>query len=137
MKKPTDHKIKKMLSEQAQDQPTMSESDLQMYSLLFEVLQQPSTEGLPMSFANKVSRLGVVQAEQRQRKRVLLFQLLALSFSLPLSLVILFYYQPTITANLLDYFQSGQWIIVFSILMFVAIQLADFVLLRRKSAIPI
>lgn len=136
MKKLTDEQIQKLVEQQQTDQVEgEAAGDLHMYRLLFDALKEEPEGGLSVNFAGRVAQEAFVQAEQRQNKRYLLLQLLSIGLTLPLLIFVLFIYQPELTHTLISYIYEARWIVVFTILMFTLIQIADYSLVRSQKRI--
>ena len=136
MKKLTDEEIQKIIEEGSSVETNGKDTDdLRTYKLLFEALREDPAGKLSVNFADRVASKAFVQAEKRQSRQFLLLQLLSIFVALPLSVLLLSFYQPDITQQLSTYLYEARWIISFSILMFVLIQLADHTLLRQKKSI--
>lgn len=108
------------------------DSSINPYRLLYEALNEPPQLSIPADFAARAASLAAsrtVQSPERSSTRSSWALLLAASV-LPLILVtlVLFYFFPHYFHYLLSYRSS----IAFTLLMLVAIQAGDYLLIRRK-----
>ncbi len=135
MKKLTDEEIQKIIEDQQYDKAggQGEEEDLHAYRLLFEALDEAPADSLSLHFADRVAHKALIQAEQRQNLRYLLLQLLSISVAWPVSIVLLFIYQPVIYQQLSGYLYENRWIVIFSVLMYTLIQIVDYGLVRSRK----
>jgi hypothetical protein len=134
MKHLSDQEIQKLLDEQDYHKLDDTSDDVvKSYQMVFEALKESPGGGLPLSFADKVARIAVLQAERRQQRRFWLLLLFTILIALPLTLTLLFMYQPAVTQQFITYIFSHRWIALFVLLMFGLIQFADHWLLGRKG----
>lgn len=133
MKKLTDEEIQKLLETQDQDLAYMDSSDAKMYQLLFEALEEEPSEGLSMGFADQVVREALNIDVQKQVRRYWLFTFVSIFVAVCVSVFFLLFYQQPAAKIFFEWVLQARWIVLFSLLMFALIQLADYRLVNRKQ----
>ncbi len=131
MKKLTDEEIQKLLDEQAVS--SFDSIDMKTYQLLFEALEEAPSEGLPMGFADQVVREAAHISLKRQIRYYWLLIGASILIALSASMAIIFFYQQPSAIKILAWLAEARWIILFGLLMFALVQVADYRLVNRKQ----
>lgn len=132
MKKLSDKEIQDLLESKKQ---YLSDEDLdayKTYQLLFDTLSQEPDEGLPIHFAEKVSRKAMRLGVQKQIRRYWLMVGSSILFTLCICAASLFVYQLPSAIAIFKWVSEARWIVLFSVSMFALIQFADYWLMDKK-----
>jgi len=134
MKELTEAEIRKMLEEQSDVAGHQLDSqDIGVYEVIFTALNEAPTGGLPMDFSNRVGDLALNNALRKESRLKLLVQWAVAFGALALSALILWIFQPGFASQFHATWYELRWIITFSLVMFIGVQAADYIFLKRRK----
>jgi hypothetical protein len=137
MKQLDDKEIQKLIEEKvtAKESASLSnedKNDLELYQLLYKVLEEEPEEGPSYYFSKKVSMALQAEIKPESSKKFYFSLGLILTFSIAVAFGILLYIDENYQTGLVNMVLSSKWIIILSFAGFFAIQYADQKILMGK-----